>query len=96
VVHPVADSDWYVMSQIDRDEVRAAAVEDALLLAAHRRLRPARGDGRGVPPARPGLARRRAAQGAGGDRAVCATWSCSIRCRESSDVIFAKDKPAAT
>ena len=33
LLHPVADSDWYVMSQIDRDEVRAAAVEEALLLA---------------------------------------------------------------
>ena len=33
VLHPVADSDWYVMSRIDRDEVRAGAREDALLLA---------------------------------------------------------------
>ncbi|MEO5883579.1 MAG: response regulator [Caldimonas sp.] len=33
VLHPVADSDWYVMSRLDRDEVRAGAYADALLLA---------------------------------------------------------------
>jgi PAS domain-containing protein len=32
VLQPVADSDWYVMSRLDRDEVRAGAYDDALLL----------------------------------------------------------------
>jgi len=33
VLQPVADSDWYVMSRIDRAEVRAGAYDEALLLA---------------------------------------------------------------
>jgi two-component system, sensor histidine kinase and response regulator len=33
VLHPVADSDWFVMSKLDLAEVRAAAFDDALMIA---------------------------------------------------------------
>ena len=92
VVHPVADSDWYVMSQIDRDEVRAAAVEDALLRAAIGafallavtvavfRLRD-----------RVSLAAARLKEQAATERLRDLELLDSIA-SESSDVIFAKDK----